>query len=96
MAIDFKLETKANKIIDKIMKTPELADKIYRKLWYPHVVEDVKSYMKENYPRYVDDLVQMISEDVATRYVYNCKYDCNLSYWDNIDNLIGDVIPNYN
>ncbi len=96
MAIDFKLETKANKIIDKIMKTPELADKIYRKLWYPHVVEDVKSYMRGNYPRYVDDLVQIISEDVATRYVYNCKYDCNLSYWDNIDNLIGDVIPNYN
>ncbi|MBO4847012.1 MAG: hypothetical protein J5525_12080 [Lachnospiraceae bacterium] len=96
MAINFKLETKANRILSKIQKTPGLADKVYRKLWFLYVVEDVKSYMRENYPRYVDDLVQMISEDVATRYVYNCRYDCNLSYWDNINNLIGEVAQNYN
>ena len=29
-----------------------------------------------------------LCEDVVNAYVYNRDYDCNLSYWDNIDNLI--------
>ena len=59
-------------------------DRLYRKLWYPYVVEDVE--------KRIDDLNIKLTENqidnIATAFVYDGEYDCNLTYWDNIDNLI--------
>lgn len=57
---------------------------IYRKVHYEYVLEDVKSFAEENNIELTDDE----AEEAAYRYVYDCKYDCNLSYWQNIENVI--------
>ncbi len=63
-------------------------EKIYRMVWFNHTVEDIKSFIKDN--SYV--LTDKQIERVAERYVYGGKYDCNLSYWDNIKSLVDDVL----
>lgn len=59
-------------------------DQLYRKLWIPYVMEDVKSH--------ADDIGTKLTEYEITKaadlYVYHGKYDCNLTYWDNIESLI--------
>lgn len=63
-------------------------DSLYRMLWMDHVIEDIKTRITECEDDIPDDILNSIAEKVATEYVYNGQYDCNLSYWDNIDNLI--------
>ena len=62
-------------------------DALYRMLWSDHVHEDVSSVLekKENI---TNEDKEAIIEAVVNAYVYDGKYDCDLSYWDNIDNLI--------
>lgn len=58
-------------------------DEIYRMVWAGHVTEDILSYAK-------DVKIKISKEDaevLAQRYVKG-DYDCNLSYWDNIERLI--------
>ena len=63
-------------------------DSVYRLLWAEHVKEDVLSRLEEREDDIPENFVKEFVEDVVTQYVYEGKYDCNLSYWDNIDNLI--------
>lgn len=62
-------------------------DQLYRKLWLPYVMEDVKSH--------AEDIGAELTENQIARaadlYVYHGKYDCNITYWDNIENLINIV-----
>lgn len=72
----------------------EEKDAIYRYLWREHVEKDVRSQLDQN-PRLEhlsDEEYENLIKSVATRYVYDCRYDCNLSYWDNIDNLISEEL----
>ncbi|MBO5435958.1 hypothetical protein J6A31_09200 [bacterium] len=80
-------ETIAEKIetLDSITK-----DAIYRRLWLPHVIEDITSHLETR-----GELEDFDENDIivmAKQYVYDGDYDCELGYWDNIDNLI----DNYN
>ncbi len=59
-------------------------DDLYRLLWSEHVKEDVECICEEDEIDYDDDFVAQ----VVNLYVYQGKYDCNLSYWENIRNLI--------
>lgn len=59
-------------------------DMIYRKVRYQYVVSDIENRLEENEDELTDDQIAY----AARRYVYDGKYDCNLSYWDNIDNCI--------
>lgn len=65
-------------------------DSLYRKLWLEYVTSDVSERLCETcdknctFPNNCSALV----EKIASAYVYDGEYDCNLSYWDNIDNLI--------
>ena len=68
--------------INKI--SPEMQREIYKKVEYEYVSEDVKSFAQEHDIKLTDDE----AEEAAYRYVYDCKYDCNLSYWQNIENVI--------
>lgn len=58
-------------------------DTLYRKIWAEHVLEDIQSY--------ADTAGIQISESeakAAAKQYVNGKYDCNLSYWENIHNLL--------
>lgn len=61
-------------------------DKIYRMVWAEHVTDDILSHAE-------DIGVEISKEDAETlaeSYVCDGEYDCNLSYWDNIENLMED------
>ena len=60
-------------------------DALYRHLWSQYVKDDVKSCVSQNPDLTLTD--EQI-EHIAYRFVYCGDYDCNLSYWDNINNLI--------
>lgn len=72
-------------------------DDIYRLVWKKYVKKDVKSRIKdlqimdEN-----NEHFDTIVETVATKYVYDGDYDCNLTYWENIDNLIDETFIELN
>lgn len=70
--------------------SPKEKDVLYRKLWFEHVLEDVQSFAETEDLEITDE----IAKQVADRYVYNGDYDCNLSYWDNINNLVKECIEN--
>lgn len=57
-------------------------DYIYRRLWANHVKEDIISRIKDNF---YNDI-----EECAKRYAFEGDYDCNCTYWDNIDAIIYD------
>lgn len=63
-------------------------DYIYRRLWANHVKEDVISRIKDDFTflKYDDSDI----EECARRYVFDGDYDCNWTYWDNIDAIIYD------
>lgn len=73
-----------SQILDKV----EDKDTLYRMLWADYLYEDVYDYVKGNgYP-----LNESGIQEVINRYVYNGDYDCNLSYWDNINNLVQEAL----
>lgn len=63
--------------------TPGEKDAIYRSVWFDHVVADVKSMD--------NGLTGEQAEYVASRYVYDGEYDCERSYWENLNTLIRAV-----
>lgn len=65
-------------------------DEAYRYLWLSYVKADVISHAEDELEdiTLTDDEVEFI----ARRYVYEGDYDCNLSYWQNLDNLIDETI----
>ena len=66
--------------------SPEEEDKVYRYLWSNHVRNDVVAHAEFLGVVLSDEEIDIITE----RYVYDGDYDCNLSYWDNIENLINE------
>ncbi len=89
---DSDMEQKVNKILSECDE--ETADAIYRRLWFYHVCEDINSY--EVNMELEDPLTDEQMERAAELYVYEGKYDCNLSYWDNIENVILLTLESYN
>lgn len=61
-------------------------DAFYRKIWAESIMEDVKSFDSNKDIK----ISNSKAKEIAEAYV-NSKYDCNLSYWDNIQNLILDM-----
>lgn len=84
-----------NKTLEHILNGLDAKEKddIYRYLWAEHVREDVESQLSARNGEDEDDtdIDEEIIEYVVERYVYEGRYDCNLSYWDNIDNLIDEA-----
>ena len=72
-------------------------DDIYRLVRKKYIKEDVKSRMEElQVLDKNDENFDTVVETVATRYVYDGDYDCNLTYWENIDNLINETFIELN
>lgn len=60
-------------------------DKIYRMVWAEHVTDDILSHAKE----IGVEISKEDAEILAQEYVGG-KYDCDISYWSNIEKLIKD------
>lgn len=73
--------------IKETILTAQQEDEIYRKVWFGYVCTDIRSRLKETDEELTDDQI----EYAAQRYVYEGDYDCNCSYWDNIDSVIEDA-----
>ena len=69
----------------------EMADSIYRELWSAHVKEDFEVRIEERFNDYFDITDEDINK-MVNLYVYDGRYDCEQSYWDNIDNLINQIL----
>lgn len=69
--------------------TEEEKDYIYRSQWKRHVALDVcdEIDLYRDGPHAEGELDD-ISKFIAEKYVDEGEYDCNLSYWDNIYNLV--------
>lgn len=63
-------------------------DKIYREVWKEHVIEDIREFLKDNDMELDEDGI----DKAATMYTMYGEYDCNLSYWSNIENVIKSVM----
>lgn len=50
-----------------------------------YVIADIESYAENELCM---DLTEKAIKLAAKLYVYGGKYDCNLSYWQNIENVI--------
>ena len=72
-------------------------DCVYRLLWKEHVKEDVQSEMAQNEEArsLSDEDYDHIADAAAERYVFDGDYDCNRSYWANIDSLIDEQLEQY-
>lgn len=73
--------TKIQVFLDSLSEEERYA--AYRYLWRPYVLEDVEDVVRE-----MDvALSQNVIEDAADLFV-DGYYDCNLSYWGNIERAI--------
>ena len=79
------LTPKLQAVIDNLTDTEK--DRLYRHLWHDYVKEDIIAHAENMDVELTDNEIQTAAE----RYVYEGKYDCNLNYWDNIENLINEV-----
>ena len=72
-------------------------DDIYRALWAEHVREDVLGWISDNKQQLLlkPAMLECVINSVTERYVYECDYDCNQSYWDNIENLVEEEYTVY-
>lgn len=76
------LESKINEL-SEIEK-----DKIYRMVWAERVTEDILSHAED----IGVEISKKDAEILAESYACDGEYDCNLSYWNNIENLMEDYI----
>ena len=76
-----KTTSKIDKILDELNCYEK--DLLYRKLWSHYVESDVRSEHS--------NLSQEEVNKVVERVVYEGDMDCNLSYWDNISNIVNEL-----
>ena len=80
---------KSKSFIDEVKNLDFVTrDEIYRMLWKEYVVEDIKTQLENDEIELSKDII----DHIANRYVYDGDYDCEVPYWDNINNLIKEVM----
>lgn len=73
------------------LMSDDAKDYIYRKQWAKHVEEDVEALLEDDiYDDMSEDTKQELISNVAYAYAFEGRYDCNLSYWNNLKNLINE------
>lgn len=71
---------------EDITLTPEQERQIYEKVKKKYVTEDVLQYMDDNELPVDEGIAEEIAE-----YFVNSGFDCNLSYWDNIEQKVKEA-----
>lgn len=80
-----------------IESTPyDVIDNVYRLIKKNYVKEDAVNEIHAAYEDRVDimseDEIDDLADCVAEEYVFEGRYDCNCTYWENIDDLIEDEL----
>ena len=87
---EFTLDLPCGVLSDKTMEDA------FELRMYRNVKMDAEEQLSQNPD--ISDLTEeeynQVIESVARRYAYDRKYDCTLSYWENIDSLANDAIEN--
>lgn len=81
---DYEKE-KLQEILMRLLPSRE-KDDLYRKIWAEHVMRDIKSFAADKGIEISNEKVK----EAAEAYV-NGRYDCNLSFWENLQNLISEI-----
>lgn len=85
-------DASAKRIVDCLSDSKK--DEVYRLLLAEHIREDVRlliGQIKECQPM-TDKEKDNFIDNISHTYVYEGKYDCNQSYWCNIQTLINDAV----
>ena len=87
----------AQAIIDRIPQVDR--DMVYTILRCEHVQEDVEAMLEgsefqgnEYLESLTDEQFKDFAKNIAERYTFDGKYDCNYGYWDNLESLINTQI----
>lgn len=69
---------------------PEIGDALYDLVHMKYIKADALQKMSEEsyYKDFSIRTKQILADRVAERYVLDGDYDCDMSYWDNIYNLL--------
>ncbi len=69
---------------------PEIGDAIYDLVHMKYLKADALQKMSEEsyYKNFSNRTKQILADRVAKRYAIDGDYDCDMSYWDNIYNLL--------
>ena len=91
----FEVETKV--YVPSFMLDDRALEEAYRAKHFQYVREDVSNVINSGTyddlrDDYSDEEIETLIDDVAYAYAYKGDYDCDCSYWDNIDNLIDEYI----
>lgn len=65
-------------------------DRIFRHLHKNYLYDDFTQHCKSMNVKLTDEDLKSLCD----KWVYQGRFDCNLSYWDNIENLINEIINN--
>ena len=65
-------------------------DELYRTLWREYIEEDVTNRINERseFDDALEEDINQIIKEACDLFVFEGDYDCSLSYWQNIDNVI--------
>ena len=65
-------------------------DELYRTLWREYIEEDVTNRINERseFDDALEEDINQIIKEACDLFVFEDDYDCSLSYWQNIDNVI--------
>ncbi len=77
----------------QMKENPYLAEMVFRVVWKQYVKEDVLSRIEDVFDDFIsNDKRDDIADEAAEQYVFDGRYDSNLDYWSNLDNLIDTLI----
>ncbi|MBO7451203.1 MAG: hypothetical protein J6U54_12645 [Clostridiales bacterium] len=85
--INSRVDEKTKECIAKM--TPLEKDQMYRALWFEAVVEDMNAVKGDE--ELTNELTDIDISKAAERFVYDCDYDCELSYYSQIQFLLEDI-----
>lgn len=80
-------ENKVSSALEMINQLDSIEkDVVYRTLWQTYVEQDLEKLA-------IDRDVNLSKDDfsvIASRFVWDGDYDCNLPYWNNLSNLLDE------
>lgn len=90
-AENFITNLSVDELVEVIDALPfEKRDAIYKHLRSSYVEEDFRNQLEGAY--YPKEITDNDFKEMTRLYVNEGKYDCNLSYWDNINNMADEVM----
>lgn len=82
VSCETRLGTASRIVIENL--DPGTADALYRAVWKDRVKEDILGWLEDRGEALSPEQIDY----AADRYVYGGRYDCSLSYWQNIEAVV--------